>query len=301
MSINGMNIQMGFALKSPQPLDARDVVTSKTELDNFVTAGVAYVGMVVYVESNDEDKGLYLCESIDNDRGTWVPVGDGASGGSLGDQPGSKGLTYELSEDETYATCTGLDPDVCKENDIVIAATYEGKPVTSIGMEAFLNCSSLTSVIVPNSVISLNWGAFQGCSNLKSITLGDNITDLGAYTFDGCKSLKNIEIPNGVTSIPLGVFKDCTSLESITIPDGAIYIGATSFAWCESLKSIEIPSSVTSIDYSAFLGCSSLESTTIPDSVTTIYSGAFEECSSLIIYCEAAERPAGWDAEWNPS
>ena len=200
--------------------------------------------------------------------------------------------------------------------------TYQGTTynVTYIGFGAFMNCSSLTSVTIPNSVTSIGGdyfyddGAFQNCSSLTSITIPNSVTSIGDKTFFGCSSLITITIPNSVTyigravfygcssltSVSLGTgitslmsynaygkspsygfFHDCSSLTSITIPNSVSYIGDYTFQGCSSLTSITIPNSVTSIYSAAFENCSSLTSITIPNSVTSIGNDAFDSCSAL--------------------
>jgi hypothetical protein len=88
---------------------------------------------------------------------------------------------------------------------------------TSIGEAAFLNCSVLTSVIIPNSVTSISGGAFYECNSLTSIDIPYSVTSIGEYAFQECKSLTNIDIPDSVTSIDNNAFYYCTGLTSITI------------------------------------------------------------------------------------
>ena len=153
--------------------------------------------------------------------------------------------------------------------------------VTYIGSYAFSGCSSLTSITIPNSVTSIDWCAFYNCSSLTSITLPDTITSIGESAFTGCSSLTSITIPNSVTSIGRYAFSDCSNLTSITLPDTITSIDSGAFYNCFSLTSITIPNNVTSIGSYAFSGCSSLTSITIPNSVTSIDWCAFYNCSSL--------------------
>ena len=202
----------------------------------------------------------------------------------------------------------------------------EGSVLESIGNYAFYNCTSIESIVIPNSVESIGYDAFRDCSSLKTVTFeeGSVLESIGNYAFEYCTSLESIEIPNSVESIgaytftgcdllktvtfeegsvleSIGnyAFYNCTSIESIEIPNSVTSIGDGAFAGCTSLKSIEIPNSVTSIGDYAFAGCSSLESIVIPNSVESIGSQAFASCSSLTIYCEATEKPSGWDSDWN--
>ena len=153
--------------------------------------------------------------------------------------------------------------------------------VTSIGRDAFLDCSSLTSITIPNSVTSIEWGAFEGCSSLTFITIPNSVTSIGIRAFLYCSSLTSITIPNSVTSIGDVAFADCSSLTSITIPNSVTSIGNHAFYGCSSLTSVTIPNGVTSIGVFAFSGCSSLTSITIPNSVTSIGDFAFSGCKSL--------------------
>ena len=153
--------------------------------------------------------------------------------------------------------------------------------VTSIGDDAFRNCSSLTSVTIPDSVTSIGSYAFYDCRSLTSVTIPDGVTSIGNYAFYGCSSLASVTIPDSVTSIGDDAFSGCSSLTSIIIPDSVTNIGDWAFNGCSSLTSVTIGDSVTSIGNKAFSGCSSLASVTIPNSVTSIGSYAFSGCSSL--------------------
>ena len=153
--------------------------------------------------------------------------------------------------------------------------------VTSIGSSAFEYCSSLTSVTIPNSVTSIGDQAFSYCTSLTSVTIPNSVTSIGNSAFCRCSSLTSVTIPNSVTSIGSYAFSGCSSLTSVTIPNSVTSIGIAAFIECSSLTSITIPNSVTSIGDEAFSGCSSLTSVTIPNSVTSIGNGAFGDCSSL--------------------
>ena len=173
--------------------------------------------------------------------------------------------------------------------------------VVSIGRGAFSNCSSLTSVLIPNrvtsidayvfsnsaltsidipeSVTSIGTYAFKDCSSLTSINIPESITSIGEHAFYGC-SFSSVHIPEGVTSIGGGVFYYCSSLTSINIPESVTSIGEYAFDSC-SFTSINIPESVTSIGDGAFNGCSSLRSINIPKGVTSINQHVFASCGSL--------------------
>ncbi|MCR5137322.1 MAG: leucine-rich repeat domain-containing protein, partial [Oscillospiraceae bacterium] len=154
---------------------------------------------------------------------------------------------------------------------------------------AFYNCSSLTSVVIPDGVTSIGEDAFYGCRSLTSVTIGNNVTSIGGAAFYNCSSLTSVTIGNNVTSIEGSAFYNCSSLTSVVIPDGVTSIGEDAFYGCRSLTSVTISDSVTSIGWFAFYGCSSLQTAGPLGSGCNIEYGwteaipsyAFYECNSL--------------------
>ena len=214
---------------------------------------------------------------------------------------GGSSFKYELNEASSEATITGYKG---AGGDVEIPAEIDGYPVTGIVYRAFYNCSSLTSVSIPDSVKAIGPNAFSGCSALKTVEVGsgvetigewafsgctalgsialpDSVTSIGRNAFVACSSLKSVTIPSGLTEIADRLFYNCTSLASIALPDSVAKIGNSAFSHCEALTEISIPKGVTSIVYSSFKGCSSLKNVTIPSSVTTILDDAFSGCSSI--------------------
>jgi hypothetical protein len=96
-----------------------------------------------------------------------------------------------------------------------------GNSVTSIGDDAFLDCTSLTSVTIPNSVTSIGTYAFLGCNALQTITIPNSVTSIGTYVFLGCNALQTITIPNSVTSIGTYAFLD-SGLTTVIIANGQL-------------------------------------------------------------------------------
>jgi uncharacterized repeat protein (TIGR02543 family) len=148
-----------------------------------------------------------------------------------------------------------------------------GSTFTSIGDYAFFDCYNLTSITIPDSVISIKEGAFYECTSPTSVTIPNSVTDIGVGAFFCCTSLTSVTIPNSVTDIGVGTFSGCTSLTSVTIPNSVTSIGGAAFAYCTSLTSITIPNSVTSIGSSAFEVCTSLTAINV-DSSNTAFSSA---------------------------
>ncbi len=161
--------------------------------------------------------------------------------------------------------------------------------VTSIGEDAFYECSNLTWVVIPNSVVSIGNNSFQGCTGLSFIVIPESVTSIGSYAFSGCSSLGYIEIPNSVTEIGGSTFKDCTSLSTVIISNSITRIPYSTFEGCTSLTDVDIPNGVTNIDSNAFKGCTNLASIVIPNTMKDIsnyyYSSdigpAFSGCTNL--------------------
>ena len=144
--------------------------------------------------------------------------------------------TYTVNADNLSVTITDYPTDAI--GPIEIPATIDGRSVTSIGSQAFYNCTALTSVTIPDSVTSIGIYAFEGCTGLTSVTIPDSVTSIGSSAFAGCSSLTSITIPDSVTSIGSGAFAYCTSLTSITIPDSVTSIAEYAFEGCVNLVSI---------------------------------------------------------------
>lgn len=182
-------------------------------------------------------------------------------------------------------------------NDVVIPSRINGKPVTAIAENAFKGFEKLKSVVIPESVktidsafidctglkeIELSEGlesmryAFMGCTSIKSIQIPESVKDIG-YAFRGCTALEQANIPTSAQDTR-GAYDDCVSLVSVTIPKGVKTIDGA-FSGCTSLKSVSLPEGLESM-MSAFSGCTALENTVVPETVTSI-DGAFVGCTSI--------------------
>ena len=154
--------------------------------------------------------------------------------------------------------------------------------ITTIGYNAFNDCTTLKNITIPESVTSIGNYAFYGCSSLMDINIPDKVSSIGNYAFAGCSSLIDISIPDGVTSIETYTFSGCSSLCNVDIPRSVISIGDYAFQKCTNLSHIFIHETLMSIGSYAFYR-SGLISVEIPyGSVATISERAFSECASLI-------------------
>lgn len=122
---------------------------------------------------------------------------------------------------------------------VEIPATLGGYPVTGIKMQAFVECASLKSVSMPESVTWIGDSAFAGCTGLESVELPAGLKSIGENAFYSCTSLTSVVIPDKVTSIAGLAFFGCLKLESITIPAGVTTLNSSFVFGCTNLKKIE--------------------------------------------------------------
>ena len=178
--------------------------------------------------------------------------------------------------------------------------------VVEIKYQAFHYCEGLTSIEIPNSVKYLG-AAFQGCYDLKSITLGANIDSIGNDPFNGTMYYNdesnwengvmyigeylikakpqvidsNYKVKEGTRLIADLAFCACDNLVDIEIPNSVTTIGTMAFDYCANLKSVRIPESINRLQLATFWGCSALTSVTIPSNVKILEGQLFEECENL--------------------
>lgn len=191
------------------------------------------------------------------------------------------GLAYELTSDGESYICTGIGS--ASKTDIVIPATYKGKPVTMIANGAFYNCVTLTSVTIQEGVQAIQDYAFRGCVRLETVNIPGSVFYVGARAFEICSSLKTVTIANNakefekpeedVRMIGESAFKGCTALTSLTLPEEIVLLSRRLLDGCSALQEITIPARVEAIDEGAFAGCSGLK--------TIHYEGTVEQWNKL--------------------
>ncbi len=191
--------------------------------------------------------------------------------------------------------------------------------VTSIGDSAFISCSNLTTITIPESVTTIGLYAFKACRNLAAITFSNNIISIGSYAFMYCESLTKVTLPNSITSIGSNAFIGCSNLTDIvwniknyknfhsstaapfyniaskivsfTFGNEVQNIPAYLCSGMNHLTTISIPASVTTIGEFAFENCSTLTEITIGEGVTAIGNFAFSRCKSVETIAIAANNP----------
>ena len=166
----------------------------------------------------------------------------------------------------------------------------ENSQLTFVGKNAFMKCTSLTELTLPDSVTTVENNIVRESGIINSpFTENSRCTSFGMNIFYKCASLENVIIPKGITQTQDetnndgGLFDRCTSLTTVTFAKGSecTFIGTRTFNGCSSLVNINLPDTVETLGAYVFSGCSSLKEITIPNSVVTIKSHAFMGCTSL--------------------
>ncbi len=180
-------------------------------------------------------------------------------------------LYYALNADQTaYAVVNLYDRAATK---VVIPSTFNDKPVTEVGEEAFSLCKNLRSVEIGNEIVTIKAKAFRWCSSLTSVKLGDSITSIEENAFYKCSNLTKVEIGDSVTRIGKLAFNDCDCLINVEIGENVATIEAQAFYDCDSLTNVTIGNGVTAIGNYTFYNCKSLTS--------VYYHGTIEEWNEI--------------------
>ena len=144
----------------------------------------------------------------------------------------------------------------------------------------FSGCSSLTDIVLPNSVESIGASCFYNCDNLKSISLPPTINSIDKECFYNCRSLNSIQLPSLLTQLKENTFGNCTSLKEVIIPSSVTTIGDGCFYSCKGIQHLELGNSLQLIGSQAFLRCSSLIDVVchaeVPPSLFKYANGFFE-------------------------
>lgn len=184
---------------------------------------------------------------------------------------------------------------------VKIPAEIDGKKVVEIyGDEdtenifgAFIGCSGLTSVTIPETVTVISEYAFYANDTLAEINVDKNNKiyssqdgilynkDMSKLILCPCGKSGKVAVPDGVKEIGNRSFFNCAAVTEVTFPNSVESIGEHVFTWCKNLAAVTIPENVTVIRTNVFLGCEKLANVTIPKNVTVIDEGAFMECSAL--------------------
>ena len=172
-------------------------------------------------------------------------------------------------EEEAFSSCKQLREVVFNER------------LQKVGMSAFYECTSLSSIELPSTVTEVESGAFNFCNNLSEVVFNEGLQKIGWYAFCECSSLSSIKLPSTVTEIGNCAFGGCSNLSKVILNEGLQKIGEYAFQDCTSLSSITLPSTVSAVGFSAFAHCNNLREVIMHGVPRKIGMNAFQYCTSL--------------------
>ncbi len=184
--------------------------------------------------------------------------------------------------------------------------------ITAIEQLAFMVCPTLERVDIGAKVAKIEISAFFDCDNLAIISVDENNPNYKSlngdlYTKDGKtlihyakgKKNKSVEIQKGVEKIGVEAFFCDVIITNVAFNDDLRVIESDAFSCCSSLRRVELPDSLIELGACAFGACNLLKEVVIPKSVSIVGGDVFGLCKNLeTIYCEAEEKPEGWDENW---
>jgi hypothetical protein len=158
-------------------------------------------------------------------------------------------LTAQVSETDFVVKDRVLVKYKGVERNVVIPP---GLDINRIGQRAFAG-TSINSVVIPMGVGYVDERAFMGCSFLKTVRLPNTLISLGRRAFFNCFLLETINMPRSLVSIEDGVFYNCRSLREIDIPDTLKRLGSGAFSGCLGMEKLSV-SKRTALGKNPFMG-----------------------------------------------
>lgn len=166
------------------------------------------------------------------------------------------------------------------ENKETLNSVSVKQGVTTIGATAFMNCTNIAEINLPDSIEQIGTDAFFQCKALQNIYLSENIEIIGSSAFSNCSSLMEVRLPSKLKKVNSHTFSGCSNLMQVLLGDNIQTIEMCAFSSCSSLKEIQLPDSLSEIESWAFR-YSGLERIDLPESITKIGTLAFADCKNL--------------------
>lgn len=251
------------------------IVRNNASVSEAVAYKPADADLVIKIKDGKDDKGVFTVVGEDaGGNGYKVNYDLGANKGEMTVKTTDSGFKYEFPDptvdnsflgykdngDGTYTVST-YDKNAVLPDTLVIPSTYNGKPVVSVGSNAF-SYAPFKKVIISDGVLTIHSRAFE-YAQMEEIELPSTLNSIGDSAFIRCEKLKELNLPESLRRIESCAFIYCYDLVKVTIPDGIQYIGAIAFGYCKNLTSVNLPASLKTLTGSAFIDCPKLESLTV--------------------------------------
>lgn len=172
--------------------------------------------------------------------------------------------SYTFIDDGTHVISK-----LCEQNTNLKSVVIPDTIIT-IDESAFNGCTSLKDISLPESINTIGKTAFKNCKSIESLKIPDSVLTIDKYAFESC-GFKEIQLPKNLTTLHTGTFQDCKKLEQIIFNDLLNLVSKMSFNNCKSLKEVVWSNSVEILGLAAFYGCSSLNNLILPTSIRQMH------------------------------
>ncbi|KIR02301.1 putative surface antigen BspA [Lachnospiraceae bacterium TWA4] len=158
---------------------------------------------------------------------------------------------YKMNEDETYTItgCSGEGETAILPNNLKYTVIFD---------DVFKGHKELTKVVFPDTITDIGAFVFDGCENLKELTLPPYLKNFWQYALTRC-GIEEISIPGSVEHIIPFVFNECKNLKTVYIKEGTKKILGNAFRNCTNLQDVYLPSSIEEVSEFAFAGCPNVQ------------------------------------------
>lgn len=173
------------------------------------------------------------------------------------------GVYYNIISGTTNVAVTYKDTKYASySGDVVIPGTVENEgvtyTVTQLGKYSIRNSAELTSISLPETLVSIEMGSFSKCNKLTKLTIPNSVTTIGNLAIQDNPALEEITFGAGIETMGTGAFMGDVALKNIEIPSKLQALQSNVFANCLSLTKVNIPANITSVNGGAFQGCLAL-------------------------------------------
>ena len=297
LTISGTGDMNNYSSANGTPWDAYSDLVQTILVEGTVNSvgSYAFYGMnnltTVIIESGVASIGSHSMKYCDNLTYVSIPATVTEMGVSVFEQsrklttagPSGSGCAIEFGWTETIPGDTFMDH-------IHLETVTLPDTVTEIGDGAFLKCSGLTWVDLPENLETIGSRAFEQ-TGLTSVTIPDSVTEIGSEAFELCP-LTNVTFGTSVETIGYAAFRYCDELTDLAMPAALREIGASAFEGGNALTEVSLNAGLVTIGASAFSDCTALEQIEIPASVTEIGNYAFKNCTAMDSITFRGDAPA---------
>ena len=191
---------------------------------------------------------------------------------------------------------TRIPPYAYKDREDIREVRFEkGSQMKEIGEYAFLGCSNLKKIDLPESLVKIGEGALRECTSLESLVIPRGVKALPKALCAWDSSLRSVVLPAGLEDIGSHAFAYCSSLDGVKIPAGVKHIGSNVFSRCFSLTEIALPSSIKELESYVFSDCVRLRKATLPANKNMLGEYMFSGCVALEELVELSPVPPTFD------